>query len=172
MRHKMPRRASRAGFTLVEVGVAIFIVTIVALAGFAYYGTARMSEINEWHNQNALFQCEREVESWHAAGYTGLAGFTAAQSGSNYLPYGYSYSSPDSAWNQANRYKDVTLDGFTYRVRAQNQYNANSGDDYYVQASWSGITYYYRQINIVVQWGDLTATSSAFEMNLETRMAR
>ncbi|MCA8919543.1 MAG: hypothetical protein KDB32_10730 [Planctomycetes bacterium] len=172
MRHKMPRRASRKGFTLVEAGVAVFIVTLVALAGFAYYSTARVGEINEWHEQNALFMCEREIEAWHAAGYTGLAGFTAGQSGSNYLPYGYSYSSPDAAWNQAGRYKDVTLDGFTYRIRANNQYNANVGDDYFVQTSWSGITYYYRQINVVVQWGGLTASGSTFDMNLETRMAR
>lgn len=173
MRHEMLHRASRRGFSLVEAGVAIFIVTIVALAGFAYYSTARVSEINEWHEQNALFMCEREVEAWHANGYTALAGYTAADSGAtNFMPYGYSYSSPDPDWNQAGRYKDVDLDGFTYRIRAHNLYNANTGNDYYVQTTWGGITYYYRQIDVVVQWGGLSGTSSTFDMNLETRMAR
>lgn len=166
-------RTRRKGFTLVEVGVAIFIVTVVALAGFAYYASARVSEIQEWHQQNALFLVEREVEAWHANGYTALAGFGAADCGSaNYLPYGYRFGTPDAAWNVGGRYKDVVLDGVTYRIRAQNLYNANTTNDYYVQASWSGITYYYRQLNIVVQWGNLSGTSSDFSTNLETRMAR
>ncbi|MCB9932792.1 MAG: hypothetical protein H6841_05140 [Planctomycetes bacterium] len=158
---------------MIEVGVSIFIITVVALAGFAYYSSARVSEIQEWHQQNALFMCEREIEAWHANGYTGLSGFTATDCGpSNYLPYGYRFGSPDPAWNVAGRYKDVVLDGVTYRIRAQNLFNANTGNDYYVQANWSGITYYYRQLNIVVQWGGLTATTSTFQTNLETRMAR
>ncbi|MCA8911148.1 MAG: hypothetical protein KDB82_05565 [Planctomycetes bacterium] len=172
MRHKMPRGTSRKGFTLVEAGVAVFIVTVVALAGFAYYASARVTEITEWHEQNALFMCEREIESWHSGGYTGLAGFTASDSGNNFLPYGYSYGSPDPDWNQAGRYKEVVLDGVTYRVRAHNYYNANTGNDYYVQTSWSGVTYYYRQIDVVVQWGSLSGYTSTFDMDQETRMAR
>lgn len=173
MRHIKRARTARRGFTLVEVGVSIFIITMVALAGFAYYSTARMTEIREWHNQNGLFLCEREVEAWHANGYTALAGFGAADCGTaNYLPYGYRFGSPDAAWNAGGRYKDVVLDGVTYRIRAQNLYNANTTNDYYVEANWSGITYYYRQLNIVVQWGNLSGTSSDFSMNQETRMAR
>lgn len=166
-------RSHRRGFTLVEVGVSIFIITVVALAGFAYYSSARVTEIQEWHSQNALFMVEREVEAWHANGYTALAGFGAADCGSaNYLPYGYRFGTPDPAWNVGGRYKDVVLDGVTYRIRAQNLFNANTGNDYYVQATWSGITYYYRQLNIVVQWGSLSGTSSTYATNLETRMAR
>lgn len=166
-------RSSRRGFTLVEVGIATFIITLVALAGFAYYSTARVAEIREWHEQNALFMCEREVEAWQASGYTALAGFGAADCGSgNYLPYGYRFGTPDAAWNVGGRYKDVVLDGVTYRIRAQNLYNANTANDYYIQASWSGITYYYRQLNIRVQWGNLSGMSSDFSMNQETRMAR
>ncbi|MCB9894779.1 MAG: prepilin-type N-terminal cleavage/methylation domain-containing protein [Planctomycetes bacterium] len=172
MRTKTVGRNSRRGFTLVEVGVSIFIITVVALAGFAYYASARVSEINEWHDQNALFMCEREVESWHSNGYTALTGFGSADCGSAvYLPYGYRFANPDGAWNVAGRYKDVTLNGFTYRIRAQNLYNANTGNDYYVQANWSGIDYYYRQINVVVQWGNLSGTPT-YQMNQETRMAR
>lgn len=151
----------------------MFVITVVSLAGFAYYSTARVAEIEEWHSQNALFMVEREVEAWHANGYTALAGFGAADSGTaNYLPYGYRFGTPDPAWNVGGRYKDVVLDGVTYRIRAQNLYNANTTNDYYVQASWSGITYYYRQLNIVVQWGSLSGMSSTFSMNQETRMAR
>lgn len=165
--------ASRRGFTLIEVGIAAFVITLVSLAGMAYYASARMSEITEWHEQNALFLCEREVEAWHANGYTALAGFGAADCGSgNYLPYGYRFGSPDAAWNTGGRYKPVVLDGLTYRIRAQNLYNANTGNDYYVQTSWSGITYYYRQLNIVVQWGSFSGTTASYEMNQETRMAR
>jgi Tfp pilus assembly protein PilE len=167
------RPASRRGFTLVEVGIAAFIITLVSLAGMAYYASARMSEITEWHEQNALFMCEREVEAWHANGYTALSGFSAADCGpSNYLPYGYRFGSPDPAWNVGNRCKDVVLDGLTYRIRAQNLFNANIGNDYYVQETWSGITYYYRRLNVVVQWGSFTGTSASFQMNQETRMAR
>jgi prepilin-type N-terminal cleavage/methylation domain-containing protein len=173
MRNKSLRSASRRGFTLVEVGVAIFIVTVVALAGFAYYGTARVTEINEWHEQNALFNCEREVESWQENGYTALAGFGATDCGTaNYLPYGYRFGVPDAAWNQAGRYKQVVLNGFTYRVRAQNIYTNNTVNDYFVQATWSGITYYYREILVTTQWGDFVGTTSTFSMQQTTRMAR
>jgi prepilin-type N-terminal cleavage/methylation domain-containing protein len=173
MRHKMLRSAGRRGFTLVEVGVAIFIVTVVALAGFAYYGTARVTEINEWHEQNALFNCEREVEAWQENGYSGIAGFTAADCGpANYLPYGYRFGVPDAAWNQAGRYKEVILDGFTYRIRAQNIFTANVGDDYYVAANWAGIDYYYREVVVTAQWGGFTGFTSTFDMQQTTRMAR
>lgn len=167
------RITSRRGFTLIEVGIAAFVITLVSLAGMAYYASARMGEIREWHEQNALFLCEREVEAWHSNGYTALAGFGAADSGSsNYLPYGYRFGSPDAAWNAGGRYKPVVLDGLTYRIRAQNLYNANTGNDYYVQETWSGITYYYRRLNVVVQWGSFSGTTASYEMNQETRMAR
>ena len=173
MRKHTSGRSGRRGFTLVEVGVSTFIITVVALAGFAYYASARVSEINEWHDQNALFMCEREVESWHSNGYTALTGYTAADCGpTNYLPYGYRFGVVTAPWNAGGRYKDVTLNGFTYRIRAQNLFNANTGDDYYVQDTWSGITYYYRQVNVVVQWGTFSGTGSTFSMNQETRMAR
>lgn len=155
-----------------EVGVAIFIVTVVALAGFAYYGSARVTEINEWHEQNALFTCEREVEAWQENGYTALGGFTAADCGSaNYLPYGYRFGTADAAWNQVGRYKEITLDGFLYRIRAQNLFTDNTGNDYYIETNWSGIDYRYRQILITVQWGNFVGTSSDFDMQQETRMA-
>lgn len=170
-------RSSRRGFTLVEVGVATFIITVVAMAGFAYYSTARVAEIREWHEQNALFMVEREVEAWQANGYTAMAGFGAADCGpANYLPYGYRFGTPDPDWNVANRSKDVVLDGVTYRIRAQNLYNANTGNDYYRQEIWASpggpITYYYRRLNIIVQWGGLSGTTSIWSTNAETRMAR
>lgn len=172
MRHKMLRSARRRGFTLVEVGVAIFIVTVVALAGFAYYGTARVTEINEWHEQNALFNCEREVEAWQEEGYPALAGFGPGEVSPNYLPYGYRFGAADASWNQAGRYKQVTLDGFTYRMRAQNNFTASATNDYYVQDTWSGITYYYRELVITAQWGTFTGFTADFDMQQTTRMAR
>lgn len=169
----MLRSASRRGFTLVEVGVAIFIVTVVALAGFAYYGTARVTEINEWHEQNALFNCEREVESWQESGYAGLSGFTGGDSGpGNFLPYGYRFGTIDPAWDSTGRFKPVVLDGFTYRVRAQNIYTASTGgNDYYVETVWSGVTYRYRELVITTQWGGFSGTTSVFQMQQTTRMA-
>ena len=152
--------------------MAVFIVTVVALAGFAYYASARVAEITEWHEQNALFMCEREIESWHSGGYTALAGFTASDCGNNYLPYGYDYSSPDPAWNQAGRYKDVTLDGIIYRSRAPNYYNPNTGNDHYVQTSRSVVTYYHPQVDAVAQWGALPGPRPTLTMHQTPRMAR
>src|SRR5262245_27373949 len=113
-------RSGNRGFSLIEIGIAVFIVAVVSLAGAAYYVSARVKEIKEWQEQNALFLAEREVENWQAEGYTALAGFVAADVGpTNYLPYGYRFGAADPNWNQASRFKPVTLDGFDYRVRAQ-----------------------------------------------------
>lgn len=166
------RRLGRRGFTLVEVGVATFIVVVVALAGFAYYATARMTEINEWHEQNALFLAEREIESWRAPGYTGAVGYTSTDVGStNFVPYGYRYASPDSSWIAAQRYKPVTLDGFNYRVRARILYNANTTNNYYVETTSGGLTYRYRSIQTVIQWGNFSGTGSDYALTQETRIA-
>ena len=150
----------------------MFVITVVSLAGFAYYASARMSEINEWHDQNALFLCEREVESWHNNGYTGIAGFGAGDSAPNFLPYGYRFGFADGAWDQTNRRKVVVLDGFTYHIRARNQWNANTTNDYYVGTTWSGIPYRYRSIEVRCEWGFDGGGTPQWNMSQETRMAR
>ncbi len=165
-------RSGRRGFTLVEVGVSILLVVIIALAGFAYYSTARMTEINEWHEQNALFLAEREIEAWRAPGYTGCVGYTSADVGAgNFVPYGYRYAAPDSAWIAAQRYKPVTLDGFSYRIRARILYNANTTNNYYIENTVGGLTYRYRSVQTVIQWGIFSGTSSDFSLSQETRIA-
>lgn len=164
-------RTSRRGFSIIEVAIASFIITVVSLAGFAYYATARVGEINEWHEQNALFLSEREVESWQNNGYTGLAGFNSGQVAPNFLPYGYRFGAPDAAWDQTNRRKVVVLDGFTYHVRARNLWSHNATNDYYVEETWSGISYRYRRVEIHIQWA-FTGGSPQEELILETRMAR
>jgi len=173
-------RSGRRGFTLMEVGIAVFIVTVVSLAGAAYYINARVREITEWQEQNALFLAEREVENWQAEGYTALAGFVAADVGSgNYLPYGYRFGSANAQWNVGSRFKPVTLDGFNYRVRAQLLYTTSTGspaNDFFVQDVFNNgignIIYYYRRVRVVLQWGAFTGSTSTFEMAQETRMAR
>lgn len=164
-------RTSRKGFSLVEVAVASFIITVVSLSGFAYYSTARVSEINEWHEQNALFLSEREVEAWQDNGYTGLAGFGSTDVAPNYLPYGYRFGDPDAAWDQTNRRKVVVLDGFTYHVRARNVWTDSSTNDYYVEDTWSGIDYRYRRIELHMEWAFLAGVPQK-SLILETRMAR
>ncbi|MBX3458809.1 MAG: hypothetical protein KF696_02450 [Planctomycetes bacterium] len=166
--------------SLVELGVATFIVTVVALAGVAYYANARSQEIREWHEQNALFMAEREVESWRGPGYNALAGWTTGDAGAgNFLPYGYSFISPDPEWNQGGRFKPVTLDGFNYRIRARLLYNDPVGaavNDFRVHEVWDNgtgdVDYWYRQIVIVVQWGDFSSAAGTLEMQQETRVAR
>jgi len=173
MRTNLRRTSSVRGFSLVEVGIAMFIIILTAIAGFSYYSAARMSEINEWHEQNALFTAEREVEAWQENGYTALAGFTGGDCGAtNFLPYGYRFGVPDAAWNQTGRFKPVDLDGFNYRVRCHCLFTANGTNDYYVQDTWNGVTYYYRDLQIVIQWGEFSGTSSTWEMTQQTRMAR
>jgi len=173
-------RSSRAGFTLVEVGLAVFIVAVVALAGAAYYISARVKEITEWQEQNALFLAEREVENWQSEGYTALAGFQAADVGTtNFLPYGYRFGSANAAWNQVDRYKPITLDGFEYRVRAQLLWTNSTGtpaDDHFVLDVFNNgtgnINIYYRRVRVIMQWGGFVGTTAINEMQQETRMAR
>lgn len=174
-------RHSKRGFTLMEAAVATIIVVIVSLAGGAYYSSARVGEINEWHEQNALYLSEREVEAWAAAGYNGCNGFVQADVHPNYLPYGYSFASPDASWNTTGRFKDVTLDGFTYRIRAKLLHNtflptAGPGTDYFTLDSFNNgtgiVEYRYRQIVIEVQWGDRSTATSGKRIVQETRIAR
>lgn len=173
-------RSTRKGMTLVELGVATFIVIVVSMAALAYYSNARLQEMREWNEQNALFLTEREIESWRAAGYNGLAGWTSGDAGAgNYLPFGYAFISPDPAWNQGARYKPVVLDGYEYRVRARLLYNDPVGaavNDFRVHEVWDNgtgnVDYWYRQVVVVVQWGGFTGATSLYEMQQETRIAR
>lgn len=172
-------RQGRKGFTLVEVGIAVFIVTVVSLAGAAYYISSRVKEITEWQEQNALFLAEREVENWQSEGYTALAGFQAAQVAPNLLPYGYRFGSADAAWNQVDRYKPVTLDGFNYRVRAMLVWTNSTGspaNDHFVQEVYNNgvgdINVYYRRVRVIMQWGTFIGAGADNEMIQETRMAR
>lgn len=180
-------RKRRRGFTLVEVGVATIIIVIVAMAGFAYYSSARVQEIKEWHEQNALYLAEREIEAWHNEGYTGFVGFTAADSttssdgSGNWLPYGYSFDTPDPEWNATGRYKDVELNGYPYRVRAQNIYNegvpSSAPTNCYWHETWNNgagdVDYFYRRVRVVIQWGEQQANNSAAnEIAVETRISR
>jgi len=174
-------RASRRGFTLVEVGIAIFIVVVVSLAGAAYYASARISEITEWHEANALYLAEREVENWQSAGYTALAGFQAGDAEPNYLPYGYRFGSADPAWNQTGRYKPLAIDGFSYRVKAMLLHNMSTGspaNDFFTQtthytATSQPINVQYRRIRVTTLWGAFSGDDTADKsLTLETRMAR
>lgn len=165
-------RTGKRGFTLVEVGIAVILVSIISFAGFAYYSAARMTEINEWHEQNALFLAEREIEAWRAPGYTGTVGYTSSDVGAaNFMPWGYRYTTPDPNWNTGLRFKPVTLDGFNYRVRAQLLFNANTTDNYYIEQTVGGLTYRYRSIRTVIQWGNFSGFGSDYALNQETRIA-
>lgn len=174
-------RASRRGFTLVEVAIAIFIVAIVSLAGAAYYANARIGEIREWQEANALYLCEREIEAWQASGYTGLAGFQAGAADPAYLPYGYRFGVADPAWNQGTRSKPITLDGYPYRIKAMMLFTNSTGNpanDFFTQATYysangGAINVQYRRIRVFAQWGTLfNDTQAEQNLILETRMAR
>ncbi|MBX3473648.1 MAG: type II secretion system protein [Planctomycetes bacterium] len=170
----------RKGFTLMEVGIAAFVIAVVSMAGAAYYISSRVKEIQEWQEQNALFLAEREVENWQSEGYTALSGFVAADTGpTNYLPYGYRFGTVGLGWIPAQRYKPVTLDGFDYRVRAQLLFTNSTGtpaNDHFVLDVWNNgvgnINVYYRRVRVVMQWGGFSGTSADNELHQETRMAR
>ena len=177
---RMSRRITQ-GFSLVEVLVAAVIIAIVSLAAVAFYSNSRVGEIREWQEQNALFLAEKEVELWQASGYTGLAGFVAADVGpSNFLPYGYRYGSADPLWNVGSRYKAVNgLSGTDYRIRARLLYSESTGspaNDFFVREVFTrpggDVNYYYRRVEVVVQWGGFSGTSSDEKTIQETRMAR
>ncbi len=180
-------RRSRRGFTLIEVAVATIVVVITTIVGAAFYAESRIQEIKEWHEQNGLFLAEREVESWQGAGYNALAGWastdvTSATSPSSnvFLPYGYAFAFPDANWNQALRFKPVALDGFNYRIRAQQLYTHSSPstnpDDFYVQDTWNNgagnVVSRYRIVRVVVQWGTFSGFGSSDRLVQETRVAR
>lgn len=172
----MYTRHSRRGFTIVEVAIAIIIVTVVSLAGVGYYAAARVGEIQEWHEGNALFVAEREIESWQANGYPALSGFDKSVVGDgNWLPYGYRFQLPDPGWNTTGAYKDITLEGFTYRVRARSVVNEGNpdGTDYWWVDPTDPIGAQFRRIQVYVTWGgNLNATSGGNVLIQETRMSR
>jgi hypothetical protein len=101
-------------------------------------------------------------------------------SSTTFLPYGYTFGSPDSAWNQAGRYKQVTLDGFNYRVRAQLLYNAStpatSPTDFFIMDTWNNglgdVESRYRLIRVVIQWHNFSGFTSSKQLVQETRIAR
>lgn len=164
------QRSTRKGVTIIEVMVAAFIVATVSLTGAAFYGSARIGEIQEWNEQNSLYIAEKEVEAWQANEYTGLAGFQSAQVDPNFLPYGYEFGSPDASWNVAGRYRDQTINGFTYRIKARLAWTHNTGspaNDYFVQQVSGGVTYRYRRLIVHVRWNNGTR-----ELQTETRLAQ
>jgi prepilin-type N-terminal cleavage/methylation domain-containing protein len=173
-------RSGRRGFTLIEVAIAIFIVVVVSLAGAAYYANARIGEITEWHEANALYLAEREIESWQAAGYTSTAGFQSGDVSPNWLPYGYRFGAADSQWNQSGRYKPLTIDGFQYRVKAMLLHTNSTGspaNDYFTEttaysSTGGAIAIRYRSIQVVTQWGSFNGHGADNNLRLETRIAR
>jgi prepilin-type N-terminal cleavage/methylation domain-containing protein len=165
-------RKARSGFTLIEVAIAAIIIVIVTMAAGAYYAESRIQEIRGWQEQNALYLAEREIDLWQAQGYTALTGFNAGQVSPNFLPYGYRFGQADPAWNQTGGFKQVTLDGVPYRVRAMMLQNASSSTtDYYVQGVIDGIPFRYRPIVVYVQWGNFQ-TGNVRQVIQETRLAR
>jgi type II secretory pathway pseudopilin PulG len=183
----LPERKARAAFTLVEALVALVIITIVGLTATAYIAESRVREIHEWHEANALYLAEREVESWQGTGYNGLEGWSSGDvvnastpNATTFLPFGYSPASPDPAWNTTGRFKPVALDGFQYRIRAQMLYTASSPaaspTDFYIEDSWNNgtgiVVSRYRLIRVVVQWGRFTGVTSEQQLMQETRIAR
>ncbi|MDC1142814.1 prepilin-type N-terminal cleavage/methylation domain-containing protein [Planctomycetota bacterium] len=176
-------RKRDSGFTLVEVGVAMFILSVVALAGIAYYGNARIGEYNQWHEQGALYLSEREVESWQGGGYVGQAGWGAGQGGSaSYLPYGYAHQATAptgvyNGWTVASSTKNVTSGGMQYFVRAQLLGTPTSGTDYRASSTWdpngtgTPFTYYYRRVVVHIKWGGSDFASASNLLSVETRIA-
>ncbi len=182
------KSAARRGFTLPEAIIGAFIIMVVSMAGLYAYAEARITTINEWHEQNALFLGEREIESWQGAGYTGLSGWAQNQvvdiaSPSNtFLPYGYAQAFPDPEWNTTGRFKPVALNDFQYRVRAQLWYSAarpeppETPTDFFVEDTWNNgsgdIVSRYRLVRVHIQWGNFSGFDSDKRLVLETRIAR
>jgi type II secretory pathway pseudopilin PulG len=175
MRTLASSRRSRRGITLVEAMVAVVIVAIVSLAAFYAYTESRVSVIHQWHQQNALYLAEREIESWQAAGYHGQSGWAAGDVGlTNWLPHGYSFHNPDTAWDRNARTKTVTLEGFQYTIRARMNWNDSAESDgqvdYFMVQTADGVTWRYREIHVHVQWAG--GGGGRQELVMVTRMAR
>lgn len=173
------RRNSQKGFTLVEVGMAMFVLTVVALAGITYYSHARMGEYKQWHEQSALYLAEREVESWHGGGYIAQTGWNNTQAGAaNFLPYGYAHGVADSGWTASTRQKDVTSANIKYIIKARLLGTPTGSTDFKSSDNWDpysngGFSYNYRQIEVHIAWGGSTwsTASAANLLKVETRLA-
>ncbi len=176
-------RGNRRGFTFVEVGVAMFILSVVALAGAAYYANARMGEFNEWHEQSALYLAEREVEAWQAGGYIAQTQWDSTQGGAgNFLPFGYKHNATpgpiENGWIVADKAKYVTSAGKQYIVKAELLGVPTVGVDFKTSDPWdpnsTGTPFYYnyRSIIIHVAWGgDDTYAGAEKVLKIETRLA-
>jgi Tfp pilus assembly protein PilV len=182
-KRRLIARIQVKGFSLVEVGMAMFILSVVALAGVAYYANARMGEYNEWHEQSALYLSEREVEAWHGGGYIAQTDWNGTEAGSgSYLPFGYSHTdSPTTplhnGWTVAQRTKFVNSGGVDYFVRAQLLGTPSSGIDYKSSDTWdpnstgTPFTYSYRRILVHIKWGGSTFANATKLLTVETRIA-
>jgi len=175
----MRKRSTKQGVTLVEAMVGAVIVAVVSLGALYAYAESRISVIHEWHEQNALYLAEREVESWQGATYNGLSGWELGDVGpSNFLPFGYAFSSPDPDWGTG--YKEIPLEGFNYRARARMLFNSSAPSgtptDFWIQEDWDNgsgnVSYRYREIQVVIQWGAFSGNDADKNLTLITRIAR
>ncbi|MCC6572654.1 MAG: type II secretion system protein [Planctomycetes bacterium] len=148
-------RNRRRGFSLLEVGVATFIMVIVALAGASYYYYARWAQFRNMQEQAAMNLAEIEIEKFRQAGYSGMSGYTTPSS----LPHGYSFSTVSQTY-----YYYPVVDGITYRVSASLLYNTStSGSDYRWETTTSGVTTKYRRVLVKVDYGAGYGTSTTLE---------
>lgn len=164
------RNARVRGSTLLEVAVAAVVIGIVALAGTSYYLYARMFEILAIQEQTAFNIAELEIESWQAEGYGACAGFTTTN-----LPYGYNFSWAVGDPRRVNYPRLVAREGATYRVSVSLISNRQGTAPTYstpIDYRWvetsGGVTWEYRRVAILVEWGSLFSDS----LTIETRISQ
>ena len=161
----------RRGSTLLEVAIAAVIIGIVALAGTSYYLYGRLYEIRAQQEQAAFNITELEIESWNAEGYGSCSGFVTPA-----VPYAYNFTWPVGDPRRVNYPRLEVREGMTYRISATSVFNIQGGPldgytspvDYRWQDTAAGITWQYRRLRFLVEWGP----GFGDQLFIETRVAQ
>lgn len=164
------RKAER-GSTLLEVAIATVVIAIVSLAGTSYYLYARMFEIHAQQDQAAFNIVELEIESWVSEGYGASGGFTTTS-----IPFGYNYTWGAADPRRVNYPRLETREGMTYRVTATLLWNLrgaaadgySNNIDFRWQDTVAGVSWQYRRIQMLVEWGPGFGSN----LTVETRISQ
>jgi len=134
--------SSKTGTTLVELMVALPIITLIILGGGMFFFYGRVNIIRESHRRAALLVASQRLEALKAADYKHIA-----LNAPSYQPY---YITHSSGWvlNSSETKDTVTVDNLSDgQMLTQAQYmDDDSMND----------SYDYLEITVTVEWSDNT----------------
>ena len=138
---------SNKGTTLVELLVALPLITLVILGGGMFFFYGRVNIVQEAHRRAALLVTSQRLEALKAADYKKIA-----LNDPSYQPYYITHSS-DWAWNLSETKETVTVDNLSDgQMLTEAQWRDDDPDD-------SNDSYDYLKITVTVEWSDSTTNT-------------